>query len=477
MPFRLEGGESLKTGGPRIVAPNHASYLDAIVLTALLPPEFAYVVKREFEKSFISRIFLRRLGSIFVERFDAAQSAGETRKVLDALQRGESLVIFPEGTFRRYPGLLPFRMGTFAVAVDAGVPVVPVAIQGTRSLLRDGSWLLRHGRMSVTVAPAVRPEGSGWHAGVQLRDRVRAAILERCGEPDLCMNLHDLFAIPRRRSPEKPALRFQDGGVETVLSYGDLFAKADALAAALAARGIATGDRVAFFLGNRPEFVVAYLAVIRLGAVMVPINLAYRQREIGHMLEDSEPRLLITERARTAHPGGDGDRGSAPRRGDRKVCTATPGDSRRRPSTAAISRCSSTPRGRRGRARAPRSPTTTCSRPSPASSPPGPGSRRTRCCSPCPLFHTHGLVVGLHCALAAGATVLLRRRFEAAETASELLAGEPTLFFGVPTMYGRLVEELRRAGSGGRGWISPACACSARAARRSPPRPSPPSAS
>ncbi|MEO6193271.1 MAG: AMP-binding protein [Thermoanaerobaculia bacterium] len=185
MPFRLEGGESLETGGPRIVASNHASYLDAIVLTALLPPEFAYVVKREFEKSFISRIFLRRLGSIFVERFDAAQSAGETRKALEALERGESLVIFPEGTFRRYPGLLPFRMGTFAVAVDAGVPVVPVALHGTRSLLRNGSWLLRHGRMTLKVAPAAHPEGTGWHAGIQLRDQVRTAILERSGEPDL----------------------------------------------------------------------------------------------------------------------------------------------------------------------------------------------------------------------------------------------------------------------------------------------------
>jgi malonyl-CoA/methylmalonyl-CoA synthetase len=61
-----------------------------------------------------------------------------------------------------------------------------------------------------------------------------------------------------------------------------------------------------------------------------------------------------------------------------------------------------------------------------------------------PLFHTHGLMVGLHCALAAGATVLLRRRFDAAETVRDLLAGEPTLFFGVPTMYVRLVEELRR---------------------------------
>ncbi|HEY4563191.1 MAG TPA: hypothetical protein VIJ36_09440, partial [Thermoanaerobaculia bacterium] len=83
------------------------------------------------------------------------------------------------------PGLLPFRMGTFAVAVDAGVPVVPVAIQGTRSLLRGDDRLLRHGRVKVSAAPAVRPEGNGWHAGVELRDEVRGAILGRCGEPDL----------------------------------------------------------------------------------------------------------------------------------------------------------------------------------------------------------------------------------------------------------------------------------------------------
>ena len=183
--LRLEGKENLAAGGPRIVAANHSSYLDGIVLTALLPPEFAFVVKRELEGNFVSRLFLRRLGTVFVERFDAAQSAGETRKALDALAAGQSLAIFPEGTFRRYPGLLPFRMGTFAVAVDAGVPVVPVAIQGTRDLLRGGEFLLRRGRVTVTVASAVRPEGSGWHAGVQLRDQVRAAILARSGEPEL----------------------------------------------------------------------------------------------------------------------------------------------------------------------------------------------------------------------------------------------------------------------------------------------------
>ncbi len=76
-------------------------------------------------------------------------------------------------------------MGTFAVAVDAGVHVVPVVIRGTRSILRGGEWLIRRGSVTVTVMPPIRPEGTGWHAGIQLRDQVRKAILERYGEPDL----------------------------------------------------------------------------------------------------------------------------------------------------------------------------------------------------------------------------------------------------------------------------------------------------
>jgi 1-acyl-sn-glycerol-3-phosphate acyltransferase len=185
IPARIEGLEHLAGERPCIVAANHQSYLDGFVLTALLPPGFAYVVKREMEGSFLPRTLLRRLGTLFVERFDASQGAGETRKALEAVRAGESLVIFPEGTFRRYPGLLPFRMGTFAVAVDAGVPVVPVAIQGTRGIFRGDTFFPRRGEISVAVLPPAVPGGSGWHAGLQLRDAVRAGILTHCGEPDL----------------------------------------------------------------------------------------------------------------------------------------------------------------------------------------------------------------------------------------------------------------------------------------------------
>jgi 1-acyl-sn-glycerol-3-phosphate acyltransferase len=183
--LRGEGMEALETGGPVVVVANHQSYLDGIVLTALLPPRFGYVVKSELERRFVARAFLRALGAVFVERFDPAQGAGETRKVLEATRGGESLVIFPEGTFRRGPGLLPFRLGAFVVAAEAGVPVVPVAIRGTRSLLRGDEFFPRRGTATVLAAPPVTPREAGWPAAVELRDAVRAAIRERCGEPDL----------------------------------------------------------------------------------------------------------------------------------------------------------------------------------------------------------------------------------------------------------------------------------------------------
>ena len=85
----------------------------------------------------------------------------------------------------RQTGLLPFRTGAFQTAVHAQVPVVPVSLRGVRSVLRDGTWYLRRSPIGVMIAPAVAPEGTDWNAAVKLRDRVRAAVLKHCGEPDL----------------------------------------------------------------------------------------------------------------------------------------------------------------------------------------------------------------------------------------------------------------------------------------------------
>lgn len=251
------------------------------------------------------------------------------------------------------------------------------------------------------------------------------------------------------RKPEKTVLRFREGGAEEAFSYGELFAQSQRLAAGLAARGLHKGDRIAFFLGNRPEFVTAYLAAVRLGAVMVPINLAYRRRELSHLLADAEPRLLLTERAQ--RPILDELEAGELRSVEEVILAEDLRGWRGEPAAfvpprveeddlALLLYTSGTTGRSKGAMITHGNVLATVT-----------GLLAAWAWEPedvlllsLPLFHTHGLVVGLHCALAAGATVLLRRRFEAAATAEELLAGGPTLFFGVPTMYVRLVEELRR---------------------------------
>jgi 1-acyl-sn-glycerol-3-phosphate acyltransferase len=183
---RIEGATSLPRR-PCVVVANHASYLDGLVLSATLEVPATYVVKSEFRHRFIPRLFFSRLGFLFVERFEAARSLEDTNLLDAAVRRGETVAVFPEGTFLRAPGLLPFRMGAFVVAARAGAAVVPVSIRGTRSILRGSDWFPRRGDVRVTIGDPIAPSGQGWPAAIELQQRARAMILKHCGEPDLEM--------------------------------------------------------------------------------------------------------------------------------------------------------------------------------------------------------------------------------------------------------------------------------------------------
>jgi 1-acyl-sn-glycerol-3-phosphate acyltransferase len=93
--------------------------------------------------------------------------------------------MFPEGTFERAPGLLPFHMGAFTIAARASLPIIPVAISGTRSILRGDQWFPRRGAVTVRVGEPIAPGGTDFGAAVRLRDATRAAILAGCGEPEV----------------------------------------------------------------------------------------------------------------------------------------------------------------------------------------------------------------------------------------------------------------------------------------------------
>ncbi len=188
-----------RSPGPRIYVANHQSYLDAIALTAALPPDVAFVAKRELAGFWLSRILLARLGTVFVERFDAGKGASETAKISEAIRGGSSIAIFPEGTFHRAPGVAAFRLGAFNVAAETGSPVVPVALRGTRSLLRAGSWMPRRAEIRVAIRPAIAPESGDLAAAVALRDAARAEVLAASGEPDLGDQFLELPNRKRKR--------------------------------------------------------------------------------------------------------------------------------------------------------------------------------------------------------------------------------------------------------------------------------------
>jgi malonyl-CoA/methylmalonyl-CoA synthetase len=263
----------------------------------------------------------------------------------------------------------------------------------------------------------------------------------------LSMNLNDLFLIPMGRTPEKVAVEYKAGASQSTLRYRQLQEQVDRLAAGLQRRGVRKGDRVAFYLSNRLEFVVAYLAVLRVGAVMVPINLRYRRLEIAHILRDCMPRLLVTEQSQLSFLEEAQDAGAAPETllvdelgtWEADVASLYP-PLIEADAPALIMYTSGTTGRSKGAILSHNNVLATVVGLLAAWA----WEAQDRLYLCLPLFHTHGLVVGLHCALAAGATVLLRPAFEGAATVQELAAGRATLFFAVPTIYVRLVDELRK---------------------------------
>ncbi len=179
---RVSGLENLPAGRSVIVA-NHASYLDGIILTAVLPPHFSFVIKKEMTRVPFASFMLRRVGSEFVDRFDRQRGAIDARRILNAAATGQSLAFFPEGTFRREPGLQRFHNGAFAAAKRGNLPLVPIVIRGSRDMLPAHQMLPIPAVLEVIIKPAVSTDHE--HASTEYLIRnCRSSMLEDLDEPD-----------------------------------------------------------------------------------------------------------------------------------------------------------------------------------------------------------------------------------------------------------------------------------------------------
>ncbi|HLW75902.1 MAG TPA: AMP-binding protein, partial [Bryobacteraceae bacterium] len=231
------------------------------------------------------------------------------------------------------------------------------------------------------------------------------------------MNLRQLFDLSLQARRDRVALEWQ--GAE--FTFGGIDARSNRVAYALAARGIAQGDRVCVYLANRIEMIDLFLACVKLGAIFVPINILYREREMAHILSDAEPKIFITEKelpalmaesAPVAFPDLDGDTPAA-----LVYTSGTTGTSKGAILThnnfavnaANLLACWQI-------------------------------VELDRLLLALPLFHVHALANGLHCWLISGCRMRLLERFEHQSATREFLDFQPTLFFGVPTIYVRLLD-------------------------------------
>ena len=182
MPIRVRWRGPLPD--PCIVVANHCSYLDGVVLAAVLPPRFDFVIKREMASVPLAGFLLRRIGVQFVTRGNRSGGSRDALRVIRSAERGGSLAFFPEGTFHTQPGLLRFHTGAFAAAGRAGAALVPLAILGTRRCFAPGSLLPRPGLISVLSLEPLWATGGHPDSAAALRDAARAAILAATGEVD-----------------------------------------------------------------------------------------------------------------------------------------------------------------------------------------------------------------------------------------------------------------------------------------------------
>ncbi|WP_374512543.1 AMP-binding protein, partial [Niveibacterium sp.] len=171
--------------GPHLLVCNHASYLDGLLLSAILPPHYRFVAKAELAQQRVAGRLMHGLGALFVERHDALRGAQDVAQLVDALRGGARLVLFPEGTFTRAAGLRRFHSGAFLAAAHAGVPVVCTGLRGSRALLRDDTWLPHREPLSFEQGTTLMADGGDWQSAMRLMASVRAELRRLCGEPDL----------------------------------------------------------------------------------------------------------------------------------------------------------------------------------------------------------------------------------------------------------------------------------------------------
>ncbi len=173
--FDVTGGIPSDPRRPYVVVANHESFVD-ILLISHLPFEMKWMSKETFFKYPLVGWMMRLAGDIRLERGDKASAANALAESRDRLDKHVSVMIFPEGTRSKTGELQPFKDGAFRLAIEAGAPILPLAVYGTRDALIKHDWRFGYSRAEVRVLEPIETEGLGPDDVADLRERTRSAI-------------------------------------------------------------------------------------------------------------------------------------------------------------------------------------------------------------------------------------------------------------------------------------------------------------
>ncbi|REJ79894.1 MAG: 1-acyl-sn-glycerol-3-phosphate acyltransferase [Acidobacteria bacterium] len=161
---------------------NHQGLFDIPVLLWTLPERTRFLAKRSLFHIPVFGWSLKIMGFIPVDRGDRGRARESLEEAVRQLEAGTSILIFPEQTRSGDGRILPFRRGGFVIAQKAGVPLVPIGLDGTRRIRPKGSLLVRPGRVRVRYGePIPMPRGDGARVGRELVDEVRHRIAGLAG--------------------------------------------------------------------------------------------------------------------------------------------------------------------------------------------------------------------------------------------------------------------------------------------------------
>jgi 1-acyl-sn-glycerol-3-phosphate acyltransferase len=177
----VEGSDNVPEG-PAVYAANHGSAIDIPILFGYLPANFRFIHKRSLYLVPVLGWSLWVAGHVGIDRSNPFRARKSLHAAAQRIQAGTSVAVFPEGTRSSDSGVGPFKRGSFVLALEAGVPVVPVSIRGVKRVVPRGLRTLRPGTVRLVIHPAVPTAGRSVETAESLAEEVRSVVAGGCAE-------------------------------------------------------------------------------------------------------------------------------------------------------------------------------------------------------------------------------------------------------------------------------------------------------